>query len=188
MGTGKVRRRRFLQAGATAAAAAATVSCNSEKSPWRFFTIAEVRTLEAICEQIVPADADPGARQAGVVFFIDRQLMGFHRTFREAYRFGLAGIEETSRKLNEFKKASKALQETKAASSSPEAKKLAHNIAATFGEHMDADLNVKGAFDALQKTLAALCGFAEKGKLSHEDAQAALADLEKANHVLQVLF
>jgi cysteinyl-tRNA synthetase len=108
--------------------------------------------------------------------------------YKKKNNFTWEKMEETSRKLNEFKNAAKALQETRAPSSSPEAKKLAHNIAATFSENMDADLNVKGAFDALQKTLVALCGFAEKGKLSHEDAQAALADLEKADHVLQVIF
>jgi cysteinyl-tRNA synthetase len=108
--------------------------------------------------------------------------------YKKKTNFTWEKLEETSRKLNEFKNAAKALQETKAASSCPEAKKLAHNITSMFDEHMDADLNVKGAFDALQKTLVALCGFAENGKLSHEDAHAALADLEKADQVLQVIF
>jgi gluconate 2-dehydrogenase gamma chain len=96
MASRNLRRRRFLQAGASAVAGTA-VSCNANKSPWRFFTPAEAHTLEAVCEQIVPGDRDPGARQAGVVHYIDRQLTGFHRAFREAYRSGLAALDETSR-------------------------------------------------------------------------------------------
>ena len=94
-----LRRRRFLQAGASAVAGTAA-SCSSQKSPWRFFTVAEARTLEAMCEQIIPGDRDPGAGQAGVVHYIDRQLMGFHRGFRDAYRKGLAALDETSRLLH----------------------------------------------------------------------------------------
>ena len=100
MKAGKLRRRRFLQAGATAAAAAATVSCGGVKSPWRYLSPEQARTLEAMCEQIIPADRDPGAREAGVVHFIDRQLTGFHRQFRDAYRIGLPALNETSRQLH----------------------------------------------------------------------------------------
>jgi gluconate 2-dehydrogenase gamma chain len=96
----KMRRRRFLQAGATAAVAGTAVSCNTEKSPWRFLTMGEARTLEAVCEQIVPGDRDPGAVQAGVVHYIDRQLAGFHRPFRDAYRSGLAALDNASRAMH----------------------------------------------------------------------------------------
>ncbi len=42
-----------------------------------FFTIHEADTVEAITARILPGDAsDPGAREAGVVFFIDRMLAG----------------------------------------------------------------------------------------------------------------
>ena len=95
-----LRRRKFLQAGATAAASASAISCGTAKNPWRALTLEQARTLEAVCEQIVPADRDPGARQAGVVHFIDLQLNGFHHSYREAYRIGLAGLDETARKLD----------------------------------------------------------------------------------------
>jgi len=32
-----------------------------------------------MCERIIPADKDPGAAWAGVVDFIDRKLVGYHR-------------------------------------------------------------------------------------------------------------
>ncbi len=53
--------------------------------------------VDAICEQIIPADQDPGARWAGVVRFIDRQLAGFYKSLAGAYRTGLAGVGQASR-------------------------------------------------------------------------------------------
>ena len=47
------------------------------KVPLRFFTAAEARTIEAACERIFPSDdSGPGAKDAGVVIYIDRQLAG----------------------------------------------------------------------------------------------------------------
>jgi gluconate 2-dehydrogenase gamma chain len=53
-------------------------------------------TLEAICEQIIPADQDPGAAWAGVANYIDRQLAGFYREYRPIYRAGLAEADRRS--------------------------------------------------------------------------------------------
>ncbi|MCX6899163.1 MAG: gluconate 2-dehydrogenase subunit 3 family protein [Verrucomicrobia bacterium] len=64
---------------------------------WRFFTNAEARLVDAITEQIIPADQDPGARDAGVINFIDKQLASRLRRHQQVYRVGLAGVEETSR-------------------------------------------------------------------------------------------
>lgn len=45
--------------------------------PLRFFTEAEARVVTAASERIFPADdSGPGAREAGVVIYIDRQLAG----------------------------------------------------------------------------------------------------------------
>jgi gluconate 2-dehydrogenase gamma chain len=79
-------RRQFLAAGAVAAAA----GCGTNKSPWRFFTEAEAQTLAMICDQIIPADQDPGAAWAGVVNYIDRQLMGRYKEHQQVYREGIA--------------------------------------------------------------------------------------------------
>ena len=79
-------RRKFLQA----TAAAATVSCSAPKTGWRFLSQEEAETLSTICEQIIPADQSPGARWAGVVRYIDRQLTGAFRMHQRTYRDGLA--------------------------------------------------------------------------------------------------
>ena len=87
----KTPRREFL-----AAVAASTVACGGHPSRWRFLTLEEANTLEAVCAHIIPADRDPGAVQAGVVNFIDRQLMGPYRRQQAAYRAGLAAIDEAA--------------------------------------------------------------------------------------------
>jgi gluconate 2-dehydrogenase gamma chain len=66
---------------------------------WHFFTPAEAGLVEGISEQIIPADQDPGAKDAGVVYFIDRQLVGPYQRFQAKYRQGLPCVQATSRKM-----------------------------------------------------------------------------------------
>ena len=95
-----IQRRKFLEMGLTAATAGMLVSCSRTGGGpyWRFFTAAEARTVNAICEQIVPADNYAGASQAGVVNFIDLQLTRHHKKYQGAYRKGVAGVDAASRK------------------------------------------------------------------------------------------
>ncbi len=54
--------------------------------PLRFFTAAEARVVVAACERIFPNDeSGPGATEAGVVVYIDRQLAGPYG--RDKYRY-----------------------------------------------------------------------------------------------------
>ncbi len=54
--------------------------------PLRFFTEQEARVVAAACERIFPSDAaGPGAKEAGVVIYIDRQLAGPYG--RDKYRY-----------------------------------------------------------------------------------------------------
>ncbi len=92
-----IRRRAFLKTGLAAAAGSAAGCGRRGGGPyWRFFTPAEARTIEAICEQIIPADESPGARQAGVAFFIDLQLTRHYKRHQAAYRRGLAAVDAAS--------------------------------------------------------------------------------------------
>jgi gluconate 2-dehydrogenase gamma chain len=65
------------------------------EGPWRVLTPDEARLVEAVSEQIIPADRDPGAKEAGVVHFIDRQLDGPYKRFAEKYHAGLACLAKT---------------------------------------------------------------------------------------------
>jgi len=91
-----MKRRKFLKVAATVAAGGAGASCGGPRSPYRFFTQAEAETLSAICEQLIPADEDPGAAWAGVVNYMDRQLVGHFKRYQADYRAGLAAVERTA--------------------------------------------------------------------------------------------
>jgi gluconate 2-dehydrogenase gamma chain len=92
----QLSRRKFMQVTAVATAAGPLVSCIGNSSPWRSLTEDEGHTLEAIVDRIIPADQDPGAAWAGVVNFIDKQLVGPYRRFRKTYYQGIAGTNEAS--------------------------------------------------------------------------------------------
>ncbi len=59
------------------------------KVPLRFFTEAEARVIAAACERIFPSDTTgPGAKEAGVVIYIDRQLAGPYGADKYRYTKG----------------------------------------------------------------------------------------------------
>ncbi len=49
--------------------------------------------MEALCDQIIPTDQDPGAAWAGTLYYIDSQLVGHFRKLQTAYRDGLAAFD-----------------------------------------------------------------------------------------------
>ena len=69
------------------------------EGPWRVLTPEEALLVEAVSEQIIPADRDPGAKEAGVVNFIDRQLDGPYKRFAVKYRKGLQCLAQTSQSM-----------------------------------------------------------------------------------------
>ncbi len=88
--------------GAVAGVGGSMLAGRLDRAPpvgWHFFTADEARLVEAISEQIIPADHDPGAKDAGVVVFIDRQLVGPYQRYQEKYRAGLASVAKTSRQM-----------------------------------------------------------------------------------------
>ena len=56
-------------------------------------TPAEAATLEAIAAQIFPTDETPGAREAGVIHFIDRAFETFAAPQLDLVRAGLRDVE-----------------------------------------------------------------------------------------------
>lgn len=54
--------------------------------PWQFFTPEEAVAVEAIVDRLIPPDPHwPGAKDAGVAVFIDRQLAGAYGSARGLY-------------------------------------------------------------------------------------------------------
>jgi hypothetical protein len=62
-----------------------------------FLTAAEAADVEAVASQIIPTDDSPGAREAGVVYFIDRALTTFFSQLAADYRVQLAAFQATFR-------------------------------------------------------------------------------------------
>jgi gluconate 2-dehydrogenase gamma chain len=55
-----------------------------------FFNESQGRTVEAMVARIFPGDAsDPGAREAGVLFYIDLALAGFYSDLQSLYQRGI---------------------------------------------------------------------------------------------------
>jgi len=66
---------------------------------FQFFTPEEAIEIDAIAARIIPSDETPGAREAGVVYFIDRGLTTFAVDDQKTYREGLPALLARVRQL-----------------------------------------------------------------------------------------
>ena len=64
-----------------------------------FFTPQQAADVEAICSTIIPTTDTPGAREAGVLYFIDRSLMTFAKDQREPFLHALAAVTQVTKNL-----------------------------------------------------------------------------------------
>ncbi|MBS1829982.1 MAG: gluconate 2-dehydrogenase subunit 3 family protein [Acidobacteria bacterium] len=83
-----MRRRAFVALPAASALAAAG---------YQVLSAGEAEILITLIDAIVPADQDPGAKEAGVVHFIDQQLAGAHKRFVGRYRTELPKLDAACR-------------------------------------------------------------------------------------------
>ena len=60
---------------------------------FEFFSPDQAVEIEAIAARIIPTDGTPGAREAGVVYFIDRGLATFAVESQKTYREGLPELQ-----------------------------------------------------------------------------------------------
>ena len=90
-------RREFMTAGALAGVALAASSTGCRRTSYGFLKERDAATLAAICDQIIPADDFPSASQAGVLNYIDLQLLGHYRRHQKTYLDGLKQANELSR-------------------------------------------------------------------------------------------
>jgi gluconate 2-dehydrogenase gamma chain len=65
---------------------------------FEFFTPEQASEVEAIAAQIIPTDSTPGAREARVIYFIDRALATFAAGDRPALLKGLKELQSKVRK------------------------------------------------------------------------------------------
>jgi len=102
--TSKLSRREFMKRAALGAGTLTLIGgcATPDRSGRKFLSDDEASLMEAIAEQIIPADEWPGGRDAGVVAFVDKQLAGPYRRFQEDYRKGLAAITDSC--LKQYRK------------------------------------------------------------------------------------
>jgi len=60
---------------------------------FEFFNAADAADVDAVCAQIVPSGATPGAREAHAVYFVDRSFITYMAPAAGAYRDGLAEFQ-----------------------------------------------------------------------------------------------
>jgi gluconate 2-dehydrogenase gamma chain len=86
--------------GIVAAAEHAHQASKSSAPPkFQFFSAEQAAEIEAITARIIPSDETPGAREAGVVYFIDRALTTFAIDDQKTYRDGLPALQTRAHEL-----------------------------------------------------------------------------------------
>ena len=79
---------------AIASAAAYAREARSAGASFSVLTVSEAAVVDAIAGQIIPSDDTPGAREAGVVHFVDRAFETFMSGALEGFRSGLVQFEQ----------------------------------------------------------------------------------------------
>src|ERR1700722_2350176 len=72
---------------------------SSAPPPFQTLDPAMAAELDALTSQIIPSTDGPGAHEAGIVYFIDRALSTFDADLHEAYREGLAQVQQKRKEM-----------------------------------------------------------------------------------------
>ncbi|GAC1641548.1 MAG: hypothetical protein NVS9B14_23190 [Candidatus Acidiferrum sp.] len=93
----------------SAATHAHAVMASPDPAKFEFFKPEEAAEVEALASRIIPSDETPGAKEAGVIYFIDRALVTFAVDSQKDYREGIADVQSlTAQKFPGVKKFSSA--------------------------------------------------------------------------------
>jgi gluconate 2-dehydrogenase gamma chain len=79
---------------------------------FQFFSPDQAAEIDAAVAQIIPADETPGAREAKVVYFIDRALVTFDRDKQSFYTQGLKDLQAKTTEVFPSVKKFSALSQT----------------------------------------------------------------------------
>lgn len=81
------------------ASACWTELLSAQTPSFRYLNQAGAADIEAIAETILPADGKPGAKEAGVIWFIDRVLAGHDKALQPLYSDGLRHTRQRRKAL-----------------------------------------------------------------------------------------
>lgn len=90
-----LNRRSFLKKGVAGFGSILLIpSCLQKTSTWHFFSNEEAKCVIALCEQIIPEDEHGGgATEAGVIHYIDRQLIAVFHYDQVIYQQGISALQ-----------------------------------------------------------------------------------------------
>ena len=83
----------------SAASHARQAAKSDEPARFDFFTSEQAAEIEAASARIIPTTDTAGAREAGVVFFIDRALVTFAKDNQKFYSEGLTELQARAREM-----------------------------------------------------------------------------------------
>jgi gluconate 2-dehydrogenase gamma chain len=72
---------------------------SGKPAEFQFFSPLQAGEIDAVAAQIIPSDDTPGAREARVIYFIDRALTTFDRDKQPAYTHGLEYLRKRVEEL-----------------------------------------------------------------------------------------
>jgi len=72
---------------------------SASPAKFQFFSPGQAVEIDAITARIIPSDETPGAREAGVVYFIDRALTTFANDDQKTYREGIPSLQARLREI-----------------------------------------------------------------------------------------
>src|SRR5437870_3287743 len=75
-------------------------AASGHPAQFQFFSPEEAVEIEAVAAQVIPSDDAPGAREARVIYFIDRVLVTFDRDKQPAYTQGLKDLRHRTQELS----------------------------------------------------------------------------------------
>lgn len=75
------------------------MAASGQPAALQFFSAERAAEVESMAAQIIPTDETPGAREAHVVYFIDRALTTFDRVRQADYSNGLADLQARSKAM-----------------------------------------------------------------------------------------
>jgi gluconate 2-dehydrogenase gamma chain len=98
----KFNRRDFLKTtGIVAGGLMFMPCCRYTEQPYRFLSTEEADCIIALTEQIIPRDNYPGATDAGVIYYIDRQLSSVFHYDQQIYREGIESLQLACNDMHE---------------------------------------------------------------------------------------
>lgn len=110
-----------------------------------------------------------------------------YRHYRRRLNLSEKNLSERLDRFDAFRRMAGEIEAASGGAGNGGARPIIARLVEGFTGHMNDDLDVAGAFDAMHGALADLVALKHEGRLGREDAQAAMAAIRKIDGVLRIL-